>query len=853
MTPTVEVFTHNFKVTNYDHAFYQLLKEYCRPLLQMDMVPGAGGRYRPVVKKVFAASPASRKEMRFCISKLEDFWIWFGARGWDKSRFTVYSHELYTPAQLVSKFFPHWEPRDYQIPVIDFCAAPNEPIRVVVVQTGKGKANSVNSLVKVPGGWKRMGDILVGDVVTAWDGSATRVNGVFPQGRVETFKVTFADGRSTVVTGEHLWKIFYTNTTLARRWRIADTKEISRILSFDSRLYVPLCEPEDGEHKDFVIDPYLMGVLLGDGGMSTNTIVIRKGDQELFDNIAPLLPHGDALVPSSSDHCLGYRIHGTGGKNSTVTALRELGLLGSAAWDKEIPAEYLNASLDQRWALLQGLMDTDGTVNTIKTGGAISYCSTSEKLALGVQYLVRSLGGIAKISSRIPNYTHNGTKKEGRKAYNVLIRMKTPDKIFRLTRKKERTNNDNQYAGNLKLRIVSVEPNGFEEAQCISIEHPDHLYVTDDFIVTHNTLISAKAAEKLQHRTAVIVPAMYVEKWYDELKTMYVDVEKRMLMVRGVKQLFGLVTMAKLGQLDHDFLLISATSMQMYLSAWEKEPEYIEERSCKPEEFFKILGVGTKIIDELHKGIHLNVKMDLYTHIPKGLYLTATIKASNPFVNRMTEMAYPLAHRYQGLAYDRYIGVVAMEYRLNNPKALRWLGKRKQYSQTTFEASILRTNRILENYTRMIVELVKDTYLDVREKGQTCLVFAGSIDMCTHLTKALRKAYPKETIGRYVKDDPYSNLMENDIVVSTILSAGTAIDKYGLLTVLMTIGVDSIQANEQTMGRLRRLKDWPDTTPMFFYLVCADIKQHVKYHRSKVELLKDKALYQRYEIIPYRI
>lgn len=506
MTPTVEVFTHNFKVTNYDHAFYQLLKEYCRPLLQMDMVPGAGGRYRPVVKKVFAASPASRKEMRFCISKLEDFWIWFGARGWDKSRFTVYSHELYTPAQLVSKFFPHWEPRDYQIPVIDFCAAPNEPIRVVVVQTGKGKG-----------------------------------------------------------------------------------------------------------------------------------------------------------------------------------------------------------------------------------------------------------------------------------------------------------------------------------------------------------LISAKAVEKLQHRTAVIVPAMYVEKWYDELKTMYIDVEKRMLMVRGVKQLFGLVTMAKLGQLDHDFLLISATSMQMYLSAWEKEPEYIEERSCKPEEFFKILGVGTKIIDELHKGIHLNVKMDLYTHIPKGLYLTATIKASNPFVNRMTEMAYPLAHRYQGLAYDRYIGVVAMEYRLNNPKALRWLGKRKQYSQTTFEASILRTNRILENYTRMIVELVKDTYLDVREKGQTCLVFAGSIDMCTHLTKALRKAYPKETIGRYVEDDPYSNLMENDIVVSTILSAGMAIDKYGLLTVLMTIGVDSIQANEQTMGRLRRLKDWPDTTPMFFYLVCADIEQHVKYHRSKVELLKDKALYQRYEIIPYRI
>lgn len=506
MTPTIEVFTHNFKVTNYDHGFYALLKEYCKPLVQMEMVPSRGGRFKPVPKKVFAASPASRKELRFCISKYQDFMAWFGARGWDEKRFNIVRHELYTPAKLVSEFFPHWIPRDYQIPVIDFCAEENKPIRVVVVQTGKGKG-----------------------------------------------------------------------------------------------------------------------------------------------------------------------------------------------------------------------------------------------------------------------------------------------------------------------------------------------------------LISAKAVEKLQNRTIVIVPAMYLEKWYDELKTMFVDVEKRMLMVRGIKHLFGLVGMAKDGTLDHDFILVSSTSMQMYLTEWEKDPAYVEEKSCAPEEFYKTLLVGTKIIDEFHHGIHLNIKMDLYTHIPKSLHLSATIKASNPFINRMTDMAYPVADRYKGLAYDKYIGVVALEYRLSCTRALRWTNRRGQYSQTTFEACLLRANKISKAYTKMIVELVKDTYLDIRERGQTCIVFAGRTEMCEHLTRALRAAYPNESIGRYVEDDPYTNLMENDIVVSTILSAGTAIDKPGLVTVLMSIAVDSIQANEQTMGRLRRLKNWPDTTPMFYYLVCANIDQHLKYHRAKVELLKDKALYQRYEITPYCI
>lgn len=851
----IDVFSHNFKVSKYQREFYLMLKEYCRPLIQTGLEPRPGGRFVPTMLKVFAASNGIRTEMRFSISLLRGFFEWCRQRGYTKEHFVVVEHPRFTPKPLISKFLPSWELRDYQIPVVDFCVDPEETIRVCVVQTGKGKANSVNSLVKIPGGWKRMGDIRVGDIVTAWDGTPTRVMGVFPQGKVETFKVTFADGRSTVVTADHLWQIYYVNTTVKRRWRVENTAEVARLLSMPNpRVYVPLCESEASPVVTTLpVDPYLLGVLLGDGSLTTASLVIRKADESLFEEVQKLLPSGDQLVEASSGHCLGYRIVGTGGKNATLCALRDMSLIGKAAWEKFIPKEYLHANTAQRWRLLQGLMDTDGTVNKPESGGSTSYCSTSLQLAKDVQYLVRSLGGIASISNRKPFFTYNGEKKEGRPAFQVNIRVKRPSNLFSLSRKKDRTNDNNQYAEGLKLRVLSVEPNGREEAQCISIEHPDHLYVTDDFVVTHNTFMAAKAAEEIAYRVIIIVPAMYTEKWYEDIQGMYKDAAKRMLMVKGFKQLCALTSLAKADALDADFIIVSATTMQIFIRNWEQDPHVTEEMCCHPEEFYEVIGAGTKIIDELHKGIHLNIKMDLYTNIPKSIYLTATIRASNPFINRMTEMAYPVEHRYKGLAYDKYIGVIAMEYRLQNPKAARWIGKKREYSQTVYEGSIMRNKRMLDNYTVMVEDLVQDTYIDVMETGQTCIVFAGSIDMCTHLAKALKRKYPHLKVGRYVGEDDYEVLMSCDIVVSTILSAGTAIDKAGLITVLMTVAVDSIQANEQTMGRLRRLKDWPDLTPKFYYLVCASIDKHITYHKNKVELLSDKALWQRYEILQHSI
>lgn len=360
---------------------------------------------------------------------------------------------------------------------------------------GTGKAQPLTSLVKVPGGWKKMGEIQVGDMVTAWDGKPTRVDGVFPQGKKQTFSITFRDGRTVEACDEHLWKVFSKDWKTKENptgWRIINTTELfGRMNSTKQRMYVPLCKSEDGPTVELPIHPYNLGVLLGDGGLTSTSIVLTKGDQQLFDLFAENMP--DTLEYTPRDEISRAVVGKEWRNNCYRTALDEMGLMGKDSLSKFVPAIYLNASHEQRLALLQGLMDTDGTVDKSKS---LSFCSSSYQLATHVQYLVRSLGGMAKIKSKQTFYTYQGERKEGAMAYNVNIRYPKPSELFRLDSKRSKTNDDNQYAAGLKLEIKHINLAKRVECQCISVEHEDHLYVTDGFTVTHNTSLIKAAGRR---------------------------------------------------------------------------------------------------------------------------------------------------------------------------------------------------------------------------------------------------------------------------------------------------------------------------------------------------------------------
>lgn len=367
------------------------------------------------------------------------------------------------------------------------------------------------------------------------------------------------------------------------------------------------------------------------------------------------------------------------------------------------------------------------------------------------------------------------------------------------------------------------------------------------------TMMALKGAERLGYRTVVIVPAMFADKWHsDILETFDVD-KNEILYVKGLKSLYGLFKMAAAGALTEDFILISSTTMQMFMRNYECDTAITLEKGPHPEEFFEILEAGFKIIDEVHKGIHLNIKMDLYTHIEKSAYLSATIDASQPFINRMNQMAYPNKDRYQGLAFDRYVAMIALEYNLLNPEKARFKDKQGNYSHIVYEQYLMKHPQLLKEYDRMNMELVEDLFIKTREPDHTMIVFAASVDYCTHLTKQLRARYPDMSIGRYVGEDDYTVFVESTIVVSTVLSSGTALDKENLTVVLMTNSIDSKQSNEQSIGRLRRVKKYPDLTPRFYYLYCRNIPKQVEYHERKMENYKEKAKTQLTMISGYRI
>ena len=359
---------------------------------------------------------------------------------------------------------------------------------------GTGKALRNGTKVKLLDGWCSIEDLEIGDIVVGDDGLPTKVTGVYPQGKVDLYEITFYDGRKAIACGEHLWRI--NDGRLGKkphdeRWCVTNTKDIYEYFKTNSRFrcYIPLTKPVQMSEKRLSINPYLIGCLLGDGSFCNKAVLFYKVDPDIVDKISTLIDDNLSLKPIFNKGKLnGYRISRDDTStphNVLFNKLKSLGLTGMNSKEKFIPGLYLEGSVEQRWELIRGLMDTDGTVD--KKTATISYSTSSILLAEGFVKLVRSLGAIAKISSRVPTYTHNGERRTGSLNYNITVRHREPYKFFSLPRKKELTRKS-QYSENLKLSIVDIKPIGVDEATCISVDNESKLFLIDDYIVTHNTI-----------------------------------------------------------------------------------------------------------------------------------------------------------------------------------------------------------------------------------------------------------------------------------------------------------------------------------------------------------------------------
>ena len=351
-----------------------------------------------------------------------------------------------------------------------------------------GKAQPLNSKILTLDGWVNMGDLKIGEEVASIDGKKSIVNGIFPQGEKDIYEIIFSDGRKARCCKEHLWNVFdYRH----KCWKTINTEKMMEWLKLDMPFYIPLFSGEYGVHKDLPIDAYILGCLLGDGGISQKNVNLTSADEGILIEFEKRLP--DHLTLSSVNGKYDFRIKNKQKKNtnSLKEELDKLGLMGKNSETKFIPEIYLNSSFNQRVDLINGLLDTDGWA---RAKGA-EFCTVSKDLAYKMQYLIRSIGGICTIKEKVTSYSYNGIKKQGKLAYRCFIRHPEPSILFKLSRKKcafeKRTNG-------CRLNVVEINLIGIEESQCISVSHDSHLYITDDFIVTHNTMLAGSISHNLQ-------------------------------------------------------------------------------------------------------------------------------------------------------------------------------------------------------------------------------------------------------------------------------------------------------------------------------------------------------------------
>ncbi|MFD6432199.1 helicase-related protein [Streptomyces venezuelae] len=368
--------------------------------------------------------------------------------------------------------------------IFDDLATEHPMHRLLQGEVGSGKAQPLDALVLTPDGFRPMGDIHVGDPVVVPSGAVAAVDGVFPQGERDVWRLNLSDGSSVECDDEHLW-IVGTSCGWHRGQppKVLTTREIRLDLlkaNGSSKWYLPTATPVDlGGDGAMPLDPYLLGLLLGDGSFRHN-LRLSTIDQEIHDAAAGAVAPDCHLVRvsgSSCDYTIQFVDRAGGVRNPVILALRDLGLWGLTSHDKFIPELFKNAPIKSRLALLQGLLDTDGTVGT--DGLSISLCSSSIRLAEDVAWLVRSLGGRARVLPK-------------KSAFNVSIALPDEYPPFRLTRKANRVSVRPKY-NTFRRGIRGVEFVGRKPVQCISVAHPDHAYVTDNFTVTHNTMVALRA------------------------------------------------------------------------------------------------------------------------------------------------------------------------------------------------------------------------------------------------------------------------------------------------------------------------------------------------------------------------
>jgi replicative DNA helicase len=365
---------------------------------------------------------------------------------------------------------------------------PKGELSILAARPSQGKLLCNEEPVLTPNGWVRNGDLRPGDFVFGPDGKPSEVLKIFPHKDYQIVTVEFNDGTKIRSSWDHLWE----TSNRAERKRgtssVKTTREIADTLTEKggrrSNHHIPNVEPIQFPERNLLIDPYVLGVWLGNG--HTDGGRITNADAFVWDEI---VRRGYELGPNTegkNSGCETKTIYGLQNK------LRELDLLGN----KHVPDIYLISSVEQRLDLLRGLMDTDG--HYAPSANQTTFSTTTPALRDAVVELVLSLGGRATYgNARNKKYVHNGKTGFGKDSWQVTVSFPNDTNPFLLPRKAKAFRPVKRFT---TRKIIKVYEDGKADATCILVDNPRHLYVARNYVLTHNTAFALELATQMSRR-----------------------------------------------------------------------------------------------------------------------------------------------------------------------------------------------------------------------------------------------------------------------------------------------------------------------------------------------------------------
>lgn len=372
---------------------------------------------------------------------------------------------------------------------------------------GSGKSCPNSTKIPTPKGWTTVGEVKVGDYLFDRNGNPTRVLGVYPQGEREVYEITFGDKRKAKCSIDHIWTIHkdtwrdkndfkeYTlKQILEDRWEKIDHR------GHKSHLFsIPCSNAVNYENdKRLKVNPYLFGVFLGDGCCRDQALTLSSNDEELVLRVQKILNSPRIYKNKSSYSWTFYKDLNNNSHFQTKEIMGEYEkFICCYSYEKSIPDDFKYSSIEDRYELIQGLMDTDGSITRADGRYRVNFTTTSPKLRDDFIEVMGSLGYVCnyRIDKRSDKYTHG-------EAYEVKINIPNAEKykLFSLSRKKEIASECKDKKQNRKYdrtTIINIEKLDYkEEMTCFYVDNEEHLFLMNDFIVTHNTTV---LTERVRH------------------------------------------------------------------------------------------------------------------------------------------------------------------------------------------------------------------------------------------------------------------------------------------------------------------------------------------------------------------